>query len=163
MYSCTGASAAAMCTMVRPCKSMCKRENKMNMAARGSRLVSSRSSCWPKLFNAELYPPGHADILIENWCTWLYLNILLDRRNLILRSVVSSRSPRVTHFTMPGPNTNVCMAGAHTDHRKSPKFAENLQKSPNIWASGRPPRVTHSTTDSKIKLRRSYVWYECNF
>ena len=127
-HSCTGASAAAMCTMVRPCK----REIKMNVAAWGSYLVSSHSSCWPKLFNAELYPPGHADILIENRCTWLYLNILLDRSNLILRSVVSSRAPRVTHFIMPGPHTNVCMAGPHTDHRKSPKFAENLQKSPNI-------------------------------
>ena len=40
----TGASAAAMspmCTMVRPCK----RKSKMNTAARGSYLVSSRSSC----------------------------------------------------------------------------------------------------------------------
>ena len=35
----------------------------------------------------------------------------LGRCNLILRSVVSNRSPRVTHFTMPGPHTNICMAG----------------------------------------------------
>ena len=66
------------------------------------------------------------------------------RRNLILWSVVSSRSPRVTHFAMAGPRTNVCMAGPHTNRRKSPK----------IRASGRPPRVTHITTERGIKLRR---------
>jgi hypothetical protein len=36
---------------------------------------------------------------------------------------------------------------------KSPKIAENRRKSPKIRASGRPPRVTHITTDRKIKLR----------
>jgi hypothetical protein len=41
------------------------------------------------------------------------------RRNLLLRSVVSNRSPRVTHSgTLPGPHTNICMAGSHTDRRK---------------------------------------------
>jgi hypothetical protein len=49
----------------------------------------------------------------------------VGRRNLILRSVVSNRSPRVTHFTLPGPHTNICMAGSHTNRRKSPKIAEN--------------------------------------
>ena len=34
---------------------------------------------------------------------------------------------------------------------KSPKIVENRRK---IRASGRPPRVTHITTDRKIKLRR---------
>ena len=35
------------------------------------------------------------------------------------------------------------------------QIAENRRKSPKIRASGRPPRVTHITTDRKIKLRRS--------
>jgi hypothetical protein len=34
------------------------------------------------------------------------------------------------------------------------QIVENRQKSPKIRASGRPPRVTHITTDRKIKLRQ---------
>ena len=37
---------------------------------------------------------------------------------------------------------------------KSPKIVENRRKSPKIRASGRPPRVTHITTNRKIRLRR---------
>jgi hypothetical protein len=59
--------------------------------------------------------------------------------------VVSNRSPRVPHFTLPGPHTNICMSGSHKNRRKSPK----------IRASGRPPRsLILYTTDRKIKLRR---------
>ena len=52
--------------------------------------------------------------------------LLYGRRNLILRYVVSSRSPRVTHFTLPGPHTNVC------NKRRPIQIAENRRKSPKI-------------------------------
>ena len=66
---------------------------------------------------------------------------------MIIRFVVSSRSPSVTHFTLPGPHTNIVWWGPI-------QITENSRKSPEIRASGRPPRVTHITTDRKIRLRR---------
>ena len=69
---------------------------------------------------------------------------LLGRRNLILRFVVSSRSPRVTHFAMAGPHTNICMAGPHTNRLKSPKIAENPSFRPTSELEGH-----HITTDRK--------------
>ena len=84
------------------------------------------------------------------------------------------------HFTtyMPGPHTNVGMAGAHTDRRKSSKIAP-LAAAAVVWPRARrthivknrgntggeatpaaglrvsagPSRVTHSLASRKIKLR----------
>jgi hypothetical protein len=99
---------------------------------------------------------------------------------LILRSVGSSRSPRVTHFTMSGPHTNVWRAGPHTNCRTSRRFrrpresgrarcghihiSSKIAELPtkalpaaDLRGSTGPPRVTHSPTDRRIKLRRSDV------
>ena len=65
--------------------------------------IRTRGAC---LFSLVLARPRHAVYCKDR------------RRNLILRSLVSSRSPRVTHFTIPGPRTNICMAGSHTNRRK---------------------------------------------
>jgi hypothetical protein len=114
--------------------------------------------------------------------------LLHGRRNLILRSVESSRSPRVTHSFHYAGTPHKCLYGAAP--YKSPKIAENRvtcggrwvcglaaraadkyrQKSlncrkkrrlrrisevqPDLRGSAGPPRVTHRSTNYKIKLHR---------
>ena len=86
-------------------------------------------------------------------------------------------------LTMPELHTNICMAGAHTNRRKSPRIAPAPSADAVVWPRARrthtrvpskiaelpgkkapppadlrgsagPPRVTHSIKNRKIKLRR---------
>jgi hypothetical protein len=108
------------------------------------------------------------------------------RRNLILRAVVSSRSPRVTHsfryaygrpvqiFVWRGPiqiaeiveNRAACggcgslaARAVDTYRQKSLNYRKKAPPAADLkpLGSAGPPRVTHIFTDRKIKLRRPYV------